>query len=127
LWEKLLTSETCRKRDLSDPIMILIATGLRRSELLALRWSDFDPIAATLTVSGKVVRQRGQGLVRVDEAKTAAGLRTVPLPAFAVETLNERRKLPYLGEQPIIFPSTTGTLRDPDNFNSQWRAARDEL
>jgi integrase len=27
----------------------------------------------------------------------------------------------------VIFPSTSGTLRDPDNFAGQWRAARDEL
>jgi integrase len=127
LWEKLLTSDNCRKRDLSDAMTILIATGLRRSELLALRWSDFDSTAGTLTVSGKLVRQRGHGLVRVDEAKTAAGMRTVSLPAFAVDTLNQRRTLPYLGEQRVVFPSTAGGFRDPDNFNSQWRAARNEL
>ena len=34
---KLRVSETCAKRDLVDPITLLIATGLRRSELLALR------------------------------------------------------------------------------------------
>ncbi len=51
----------------------------------------------------------------------------IPLPAFAVATLNERRKLPYLGEQSVIFPSTNGTLRDPDNFAGQWRRTRDEL
>ena len=27
----------------------------------------------------------------------------------------------------MIFPSTSGTLRDPENFSGQWRAARDEL
>ena len=37
LLAKLRASETCRKRDLVDPITLLIATGLRRSELLALR------------------------------------------------------------------------------------------
>jgi integrase len=41
--------------------------------------------------------------------------------------LTARRRLSYLGEQPIIFPSTAGTLRDPDNFNRQWRQVRDEL
>jgi integrase len=59
---------------------VLIATGLRRSELLALRWSDFDTAAGTITVTGKVVRQRRAGLVRVDDTKTPAGQRTIPLP-----------------------------------------------
>jgi integrase len=39
---KLQTSEFCEKHDLVDPITLLIATGIRRSELLALRWTDFD-------------------------------------------------------------------------------------
>ena len=117
----------CAERDLVDPMTLLIATGLRRGELLALRWSDFDAEEATITVAGKVVRERGKGLVRVDETKTAAGRRTIPLPSFAVATLNARRKTPYLGEQRIIFPSTSGTLRDPDNFSGQWRSARGEL
>ena len=41
--------------------------------------------------------------------------------------LRTRRSLPYLGEQTVIFPSTAGTLRDPNNFGKQWRKARTEL
>jgi integrase len=127
LLTKLRASKSCHTHDLIDPITILIATGLRRSELLALRWSDFDATAGTITVTGKVVRESGKGLVRVDETKTAAGRRTIPLPAFAVTTLIERRTRPYVGQQQVIFASTFGTLRDPENFNKQWRLVRDEL
>jgi hypothetical protein len=62
LLRKMRASEECQRRDLVDSITVLIATGLRRSELLALRWSDFDPDAGTITVTGKLVRQRGVGL-----------------------------------------------------------------
>ncbi|ODR10130.1 integrase [Mycobacterium sherrisii] len=127
LLAKLRASKTCRQRDLTDPITLLIATGLRRSELLALRWSDFDAEAGTISVCGKVIRQKAKGLIRVDETKTAAGRRVIPLPAFAITALTERRNLPYLGQQSVIFPSTNGTLRDPDNFAGQWRKTRDEL
>jgi integrase len=128
LLAKLRASQTCAKRDLVDPITVLIATGLRRSELLGLRWTDFDADAGTLTVTGRVVRLKGKGLQRIaDEAKSSAGLRTLPLPGFAVEALRARRGRPYLGEQTVIFPSTAGTLRDPENFNGQWRAVRAEL
>ena len=41
--------------------------------------------------------------------------------------LRARRSLPYLGEQTVIFPSTTGTLRCPDNLGRQWRTVRDDL
>jgi integrase len=64
---------------------ILAATGLRRCELLGLRWGDFDENAGTLAVTGKVVRIMGEGLIRVDETKTAAGRRTIALPSFAID------------------------------------------
>ena len=58
---------------------------------------DFDAAAGTVAVTGKVVRQSGKGLHRIEETKTAAGRRTIPLPSFAVAMLTERRKLPFLG------------------------------
>jgi integrase len=127
LFGKLRASEYCQKNDLVDPITIFIATGLRRSELLGLRWTDFDEKAETVAITGKVIRAAGKGLLRVEETKTAAGRRTVPLPSFAVVALTERRTKPFLGEQSVIFPSTAGTLRDPDNFNARWRKAREAL
>jgi integrase len=124
---KLRASVYCQDHDLVDPITLLIATGLRRSELLALRWTDFDAAAGTLTVAGMVVRVAGKGLERIDDTKSDAGKRTIPLPQFAITVLTERRHLPYLGEQTVIFPSTAGTLRDPNNFGKQWRTVRDDL
>jgi integrase len=40
LLAKLQASAYCRDHDLTDPITMLIATGLRHSDLLGLRWSD---------------------------------------------------------------------------------------
>jgi integrase len=124
---KLRADDFCQEHDLVDPITVLIATGLRRSELLALRWTDFDQAAGTLAVAGKLVRATGHGLQRIDETKTAAGTRTLPLPRFAIDVLIERRRVPYYGEQSMIFPSTAGTWRDPNNFGKQWREARTKL
>ena len=39
----------------------------------------------------------------------------------------KRRDLPYLGQQTVIFPSSAGALRDPDNFGKTWRTVRDGL
>ncbi len=124
----LRASDYCREHDLADPFTMLIATGLRRGELLALRWSDYDEPAGTLAVCGKVVRVTGKGLVRDDETKTTAGRRTVALPRFAIDMLAARRRLPYLGEHPtIMFPSTAGTWRDPNNCGRDWRRVREQL
>jgi integrase len=124
----LRASDYCREHHLADPFTILIATGLRRGELLALRWSDYDDSAGTLTVSGKIVRVTGEGLVRDEETKTAAGRRTIALPRFAIAALAARRQVPYFGEHPtIMFPSTAGTWRDPNNFGRDWRRVREQL
>jgi integrase len=56
-----------------------------------------------------------------------AGRRTIPLPRFAIDMLEQRHQLPYVGQQAVIFPSTAGTLRDPNNFGKEWRTARKQL
>ena len=68
-------------------------------------WTDFNAEAGTISITGKVFRAAGQGLQRHDTAKTDAGLRTLPLPRFAVHVLEVRRQLPFIGEQLMIFPS----------------------
>lgn len=127
LLAKVRASEDCRRNDLVDPITILIATGLRRSELLALRWVDFNQAAGTIAITGKLARIAGEGLRRLDTGKSASARRTVALPAFAIDALTARRGLEFLGEQPMIFPSTAGTWRDADNFDKQWRRVRADL
>lgn len=56
--------------------------------------------------------------------KHPIGTRTVPLPTFDSAVLAARHSRPYLGEQSMIFPSTAGTWRDPDNFRARWREVR---
>ena len=124
---KVMASEECQRCDLADPIVVLAATGLRRSELLGLRWVDYSKSKRTLTVSGKVIRAAGEGLVRVDETKTEDSARTIALPAFAADVLNARRGRRIVGQSEVIFPSGVGSLRDPENFGGQWREVRDGL
>lgn len=117
-------ADYCRDADLVDPITLFIGTGLRRSEVMALRWVDVDEDSNTATIRGKVIRVKGTGLVRKEYTKTAAGMRTIPLPRFVMDMLKQRREEPRPNEFGVIFPSTTGTLRDPSNFAKQWRKVR---
>jgi integrase len=127
LLSKLRASPACRDADLIDPITMLAATGLRRSELFALTWENYSEKDATITVSGKVARIQGQGLKRLDSGKTDSSERVVPLPEFAITMLAERRGRAFWGQQKMIFPSSAGTWRDADNFNKQWRKVRENL
>ncbi|AXN45592.1 hypothetical protein MM1218R_03658 [Mycobacterium marinum] len=53
---RLRADDYCQRNDLVDPITVLIATRLRRSELLALRWTDFDETKQTIATTGNAVR-----------------------------------------------------------------------
>ncbi|MDM2349104.1 tyrosine-type recombinase/integrase [Mycobacteroides abscessus] len=124
----LLASDVCRDKDLTDPILMHLGSGLRVSEVLALQWSEFDPKAKTIGVSGRVVRDIGVGLLRtptVDSSKGTAP--TLALPQFAVELLLARAMVERPNKLGLIFPSSVGTLRDPNNLASQWRKVRDDL
>lgn len=120
-----------RATGLLDFVDIMLATGVRIGEVLAIRWADID-LAATpprLTISGTIVRLPGKqadggGLIRQSHPKTDAGHRTVLLPAFAVRTLMRMQLDALPNTWDVIFPSTTGTLRDPHNVRRQWRDAR---
>src|SRR5215217_6673861 len=77
----LAESEVSEQKDLRDPVTLIAATGLRRSELLALRWEDIDPDERVATVADSVVRLKGVGLVRQETTK-GGGARLISLPQF---------------------------------------------
>ncbi|WP_169846691.1 site-specific integrase [Rhodococcus marinonascens] len=117
-----------RTQGLLDVVDILLATGARPGEVLAMRWADLDLAASPprLTITGTIVRVKGEGLVRQAHPKTHAGRRSVMLPMFAVETMMRVKMNATANDFDVIFPSSTGTLRDPHNLGRQWRDARGE-
>ena len=73
-------------------IDVMVATGARPNEVLALRWEDVDLKAATVTIAGTLVdhgRVEGQALHRQDERKGGAAAHTVRLPQFGVKVLSD--------------------------------------
>lgn len=58
---------------------ILIYTGMRRGEVLALDWSDIDRNKKTITIN-KVIVYDGNRPILEHRTKTEAGNRTIPLP-----------------------------------------------
>ncbi len=86
-------ADALRKLDghpLHPIVALAIGTGARRGEIAALHWSDIDLDAATVRIE-RSIEQTKDGL-RVKAPKTAAGRRTVSLPAFAVDALRDRRR-----------------------------------
>jgi integrase len=69
-------------------VALAVSTGLRRSELLALRWSDVN--AGTLRVSRSLARAATGGYA-VAEPKSKRSVRTIVLPALARQALDHQR------------------------------------
>lgn len=115
-----------RADDLLDVVDVMLGTGARIGEVLAIRWQDVDlsTAPATVTISGTLVHVKGEGLRRQPAPKTAAGWRVVSLPRFAADVLLRRSVSAEPNPHDVVFPSTSGTLRWPNNFQRQWRDAR---
>jgi integrase len=108
-----LTGEAIPDR-LEALAVLVLALGLRQAEALDLRWSTgLDLEAGTLSVV---------------DAKTAAGVRTIPLPAFVVAALEahrarqrvERLAAPVWADADLVFPTRVGTRIGSRNCLRWW-------
>ena len=66
-----------------------LCTGLRRGELMALRWDDLDFDTGVLTVNKQVYEVNGK--LQLSVPKTKASIRKLLLPPGVVEVLREYR------------------------------------
>ncbi len=94
-----------------DRAMVLLAgsTGLRRSEMIALTWSDLDTRSMEVNVLRSCVRNR------IGKTKTDSSRRPVPLhPIVPSALLNWRAESHYPAETDFLFPSIQLGSKAPD-------------
>ena len=84
--------------DNNDPLYALwrlvISTGIRRGELLGLRWCDVDLVEATITISQ--TRQSKSYKHQITTPKTKAGKRTIAIDSGTVTALAHHKN--YLSD-----------------------------
>lgn len=102
---------------------IALSLGLRRGEVLALRWKDIDFERATLRVTGVLQRMRGR--LERGTTKTASSARGIDLPPVLLAQLRRRREIQEqeraeAGEawedNDLVFTTKTGTPIEPRNL-----------
>jgi integrase len=113
-------------------IYLAVQTGLRRGELIGLRWADIDLGAGILQVRQTVQWLGGRGFV-FQQPKTSAGRRAVALSPRTAKRLRAHRQEQVkrrliLGaawrDYDLVFPNELGGPLDPRNLDRSWHRIR---
>jgi integrase len=101
---------------------VALGTGLRKGELLALRWCDVELDRATLHVR-RTLTETEEG-VDYGEPKTKAGRRTLKLSGESVEALRAQRATRPLAidAEALVFTSAAGTPISQRNLSRRFYA-----
>jgi len=112
--------------DMADIIDLMLATGARIGEILALRWADvaLEATRANLTINGTIKTEPGKGTYRKPSPKSDASVRTVVLPDFAVAVLRRRQGTTRENPNDAVFPTRNGTWQQVNNVERRWRQVR---
>jgi integrase len=123
-------------------VMMLLYTGIRVGELMALRWNNIDRENMLLHIENAVTTQctfdeTGKTTSRksiVSDTKTAASQRVIPIEQEVLDVLDEWRvssqkvqdKASKQGNEGFIFPNQYGGIRSYQGFQKQFKRFLDE-
>lgn len=105
---------------------LVMATGLRRGELLAIRWKDVDFDSGLLSIKQSLSHAKKQFVF--SKPKTNKGIRQLALSVDVLEELKEHKKrqeaeykfLGFMPDHDLVFISEVGTPIVPRNFQRTW-------
>jgi integrase len=117
-----------KKKDLPDdgtvgwmygPVLLALATGMRRGEVIALKWSDVDLKAGVVGVRASM--EESTAGVDLGETKTDMATRQVRIPDSVVAFLEAhkatqdelRKAVSTYRDRGLVFPCTNGEARRP--------------
>ena len=109
-------------------LMLALGTGMRRGEMLGLRWSDVDLDSAALTVNQTL--QEAYGKIIFKEPKTTRSRRRITLPGVVVSALRVHRaeqakktlaRKPNWTDSEFVLAAPRGGPWRPSNFDTIWR------
>ena len=108
--------------------VLAVTTGMRRGELLGLKWTDVDLENRRLSIRRALTRTDNGKYVALTEPKTKGSRRTVKLTQRAVEALRSHLKMQLAeievagdlyGDQGLVFTTQAGTPINPSNLRQR--------
>ena len=121
--------ERLRGKALYPLVVTALYSGMRRGELLALRWSNVDLDAKVVRVRESLEETEAHGR-RFKAPKTKAGRRDITLPDIIVATLRDHRRqqleqrialgLGKPADDALVFPTLAGGPRSPNGVTKDW-------
>ena len=108
-------------------IRLVLSTGLRLGELLALQCGDIDLKTGQLTISRTVARVRTNEYNKKTKLiyqapKTATSCNTINIPPMILKELKKHiLQLNNSDKHDLLFPSITGTQQDPKNCRNEYK------
>ena len=109
--------------------VVALFTGMRRGEVLGLRWSDVDWNSREVRVEGSL--QRINGTLKLVELKTEKSRRSIRVPDAVLEALRRHKVLQAKellkagsgrSDPDLVFTTPKGTPIDPRNLHRQFVA-----
>lgn len=127
-WQASQEAGRPRGVDLAEIVDVMLGTGLRIGEVLALRWEDVNltETRSTITVEGTLVRINDK-FERQGKTKTRASRRVIVLPQFVVQALQKQLDRDLRAISDLVFPAANGNVRSPTNVRRSLREARGAL
>jgi len=111
-------------------IVLACSTGLRRSELLGLRWRSLDLDNGKAAILDTLVPVKGEVVLRIGETKSRRSRRVIALDTTAVAVLRAHRKSqaeeriaagPLWTDVDLVFCNEAGKPVKPDTFTRTWK------
>lgn len=101
---------------------LLISTGMRFGEAVALTWDDVDFKEKTIRINKTSVELHGSPYIQ-DHTKTSSGTRTISVSDNVVKFLREVNKAldSELNYRNLVIPNTRYNILTAANMNRRWR------
>jgi len=112
---KLLT--VAQHHKMFPALILMLSTGLRRGELLALTWDKIDFGRKKITVSANYIMTKHGAELKLP--KTSASISVVPINDYAIKALDQVERISN-----VVFPDRNGNMMNPSNFKRlfvKWR------